>query len=142
MERALIEEKTIQHLKLFLEVSEEAKKEKSGRPPISEMIYWWTRKPLIVSRAVTLLSLAPSSVSINTIKQRLHLDSQKRAFKHSPNRADLENAIQKSFDGLKVLDPFAGAGNLMFEPARLGLNCTVVEYNPVAYPTTDSGVSP
>jgi adenine-specific DNA methylase len=51
MERALIEEKTIQHLKQFLEVSEEAKKEKSGRPPISEMIYWWTRKPLIVSRA-------------------------------------------------------------------------------------------
>ena len=133
MERALIEEKTILHLKLFLEVGEEAKKEKSGRPPLNEMIYWWTRKPLIVSRAVTLLSLAPSSVSINTIKQRLHLDSQKRAFKHSPNRADLENAIQKSFDGLKVLDPFAGAGNLMFEPARLGLNCTVVEYNPVAY---------
>jgi adenine-specific DNA methylase len=80
MERALIEEKTILHLKLFLEVGEEAKKEKSGRPPLNEMIYWWTRKPLIVSRAVTLLSLAPSSVSINTIKQRLHLDSQKRAF--------------------------------------------------------------
>jgi adenine-specific DNA methylase len=73
MERALIEEKTIQHLKLFLEVSEEAKKEKSGRPPISEMIYWWTRKPIIVSRAVTLLSLAPSSVSVETIKQHLRL---------------------------------------------------------------------
>jgi hypothetical protein len=28
MERTLIEEKTIQHLKLFLEVSEEARKEK------------------------------------------------------------------------------------------------------------------
>jgi adenine-specific DNA methylase len=133
MERALIEEKTIQHLKLFLEVSEEAKKEKSGRPPISEMIYWWTRKPIIVSRAVTLLSLAPSSVSVETIKQHLHLNSQKRAFKYSPNRADLENAVQRSFDGLKVLDPFAGGGNLMFEPARLGLDCTVVEYNPVAY---------
>jgi adenine-specific DNA methylase len=133
MERALIEEKTIQHLKLFLEVSEEAKKEKVGRPPISEMIYWWTRKPLIVSRAVTLLSLAPSSVSVETIKQHLHLNSQKRAFKYSPKRADLENTVQRSFDGLKVLDPFAGAGNLMFEPARLGLNCTVLEYNPVAY---------
>jgi len=133
MERALVEEKTIQHLKLFLEVSEEAKKEKSGRPPISEMIYWWTRKPLIVSRAVTLLSLASSSVSVETIKQHLHLNSQKRAFKYSPKRADLENAIQKNFDGLKVLDPFAGAGNLMFEPARLGLDCTVSEYNPVAY---------
>jgi putative DNA methylase len=133
MERTLIEEKTIQHLKLFLEVSEEAKKEKSGRPPISEMIYWWTRKPLIVSRAVTLLSLAPSSVSVETIKQHLHLNSQKRAFKYSPKRSDFEKAVQKSFDGLKVLDPFAGAGNLMFEPARLGLDCTVLEYNPVAY---------
>jgi len=133
MDRTLIEEKTIQHLKLFLEVSEEAKKEKSGRPPISEMIYWWTRKPLIVSRAVTLLSLAPSSVSVETIKQHLHLNGNQRAFKYSPKRSDFEKAVQKSFDGLKVLDPFAGAGNLMFEPARLGLDCTVVEYNPVAY---------
>jgi adenine-specific DNA methylase len=133
MERTLIEEKKVQHLKLFLEVSEEAKKEKSGRPPISEMIYWWTRKPLIVSRAVTLLSLAPSSVSVETIKQHLHLNSQKRAFKYSPKRSDFEKAVKKSFDGLKVLDPFAGAGNLMFEPARLGLDCTVLDYNPVAY---------
>jgi putative DNA methylase len=133
MERTLIEEKTVQHLKLFLEVSGEAKKEKSGRPPISEMIYWWTRKPLIVSRAVTLLSLAPSSVSVERIKQHLHLNSQKRAFKYSPKRSDFEKAVQKSFDGMKVLDPFAGAGNLMFEPARLGLDCTVLEYNPVAY---------
>jgi len=133
MDRTLIEEKTVQHLKLFLEVSEEAKKEKSGRPPISEMIYWWTRKPLIVSRAVTLLSLAPSSVSVETIKQHLHLNGNQRAFKYSPKRSDFEKALQKSFDGLKVLDPFAGAGNLIFEPARLGLNCTVVEYNPVAY---------
>jgi len=133
MDRTLIEEKTVQHLKLFLEVSEEAKKEKSGRPPISEMIYWWTRKPLIVSRAVTLLSLAPSSVSVETIKQHLHLNGNQRAFKYSPNRSDFEKAVQKSFDGLKVLDPFAGAGNLVFEPARLGLDCTVLEYNPVAY---------
>jgi adenine-specific DNA methylase len=133
MERTLIEEKTIQHLKLFLEVSEEAKKEKSGRPPISEMKYWWTRKPLIVSRAVTLLSLAPSSVSVETIKQYLHLNSQKRAFKYPPKRSEFEKVVRKSFDRLKVLDPFAGSGNLMFEPARLGLDCTVLEYNPVAY---------
>ncbi|MGC9146031.1 MAG: DUF1156 domain-containing protein, partial [Nitrososphaeria archaeon] len=38
-------------------LDEVARKEKLGRPPISEMHYWWTRKPLIVSRAVILAAV-------------------------------------------------------------------------------------
>ena len=36
-----------------------ARKEKlgNGKPPISEMHYWWTRKPLIVNRAVILAAV-------------------------------------------------------------------------------------
>ncbi len=138
MERTLIEEKTIQHLKLFLEVSKEAKKEKSGRPPINEMLYWWTRKPLIVSRAVTLLSLAPSANGdherqLGSIKPLLALGKDKRAFNYPLSRNDVEKITQRSLGDLRVLDPFAGGGNLLLEPARLGMNCTAVEYNPVAY---------
>ncbi len=133
MERTLIEEKTVQHLKLFLEVSGEARKEKLAIPPINKMIYWWTRKPLIVSRAVTLLSLASSSTPIDSVKPLLALNREKRAFNHSPSREDFEKIVQKRSWGLRILDPFAGAGNLMFEPVRLGMSCTVVEYNSVAY---------
>ena len=141
MERTLIEEKTPQHLKLFLEVSEEARKEKLAVPPVNKMVYWWTRKPLIVSRAVTLLSLAPSAPSTNgdlerqlgSIKPLLALGKDKRAFNHPLSRNDVERITQRSLGDLRVLDPFAGGGNLLFEPARLGMNCTAVEYNPVAY---------
>ena len=133
MERTLIEEKTIQHLKLFLEVSEEARKEKLAIPPINELLYWWTRKPLIVSRAVTLSSLTPSTVPIELVKPFLGLSKDKRAFNYSPDISSFEKVVQKDLKGLKLLDPFAGAGNLIFESARLGLDCTVVEYNPVAY---------
>ncbi len=135
MERTLIEEKTVQHLKLFLEVSEEARKEKLGyrKPPINEMIYWWTRKPLIVSRTVTLLSLAPSTVPLESIEPLMGLKRDKAAFLYKLNLHDVEKKLHKSLKGLKVLDPFAGAGNLVFEPAKAGLDCIAVEYNPVAY---------
>ena len=134
MERTLIEEKTIQHLKLFLEVSREAKKEKrAGRPPINEMLYWWTRKPLIVSRTVTLLSLAPSKAPLELVKAFMGLNRDKAAYKIPLKRDDFEKTVKKDLGRLRILDPFAGAGNLIFEPARLGLHCTVVEYNPVAY---------
>jgi adenine-specific DNA methylase len=133
MERKLIEEKSIQHLKLFAEVSEEARKEKLSIPPINEMVYWWTRKPLIVGRTVTLLSLLPSTVSIENVKPLLGLGKDRRAFHYTPSRQSVENLSHNNFDCIKILDPFAGAGNLIFEAARLGLDCTLIDYNPVAY---------
>ncbi len=135
MERTLIEEKTVQHLKLFFEVSEEAKRERAAAaiPPINKMVYWWARRPLIVSRAVTLLSLAPSTTPIDSIKPFLGLNREKRAFNYSLRKEDVAKAIQKDPGRLRILDPFAGGGNLMFEPARLGMSCTVIDYNPVPY---------
>jgi adenine-specific DNA methylase len=135
MERKLIEEKSIEHLRLFAEVSEEARKEKLGyaKPPINKMIYWWTRKPLIVGRAVTLLSLIPSTISIGEVRSLLGLGKDKRAFHYAPKREVVEKMSQNSLGDIKLLDPFAGAGNLVFEAAKLGLDCTLVDYNPVAY---------
>lgn len=134
MQSRLIEEESVEHLRLFAEVSEEARAEKlGGRPAINEILYWWTRKPLIVSRAVTLLSLAPSSVSIEAVKSLLGLGREKRAFNYTPSKASLEKTVDKDLNTLKILDPFAGSGNLLFEASRLGLDCTLLEYNPVAY---------
>jgi len=133
MDRMLIEEKSIEHLKLFAEVSEEARKEKQGRPPINGLVYWWTRKPLIVSRFITLLSTIPSSLNLNVVRSLLRLDEEDRAFKYTPN-LDLYNkfALNK-IRSYTIFDPFAGSGNLLFETARLGLNCVLMDYNPVAY---------
>ena len=133
MDRRLIEEKSIEHLKLFSEVSEEARREKLGRPPINEILYWWTRKPLIVGRTVTLLALAPSTVSVSSVKQLLGLGREKRAFNYPLSRASVEKLADNDLSVLQILDPFAGAGNLLFEASRLGLNCTLIDYNPVAY---------
>ena len=133
MDRALIEEKSIDHLRLFAEISEEARKEKLGRPPINEILYWWTRKPLIVGRAVTLLSTIPSSGSIRDVRPLLGLGREKRAFTYQPNREIFEKLSSGNNRKIKVFDPFAGAGNLLFEAARLGLDCTLMDYNPVAY---------
>jgi adenine-specific DNA methylase len=133
MQKTLIEEKRIELLKLFLEISEEAKKEKQGRPPINEILYWWTRKPLIVGRAITLLSLTPPSANIDRIKQLLTPIKGERAFKLSLNKRDVEELASTDLNSLKILDPFAGAGNLLFEACRMELNCILVDYNPVAY---------
>ncbi|MEM2738446.1 MAG: DUF1156 domain-containing protein [Candidatus Bathyarchaeia archaeon] len=135
MDKMLIEEKSIEHLKLFADISEEAKKEKQGRPPISELLYWWTRKPLIVGRAVTLLSTIPSQVnlSVKSIKDLLYLNADKRAFNYAPNNELYNKLAQNKKNSYLIFDPFAGSGNLLFEASRIGLNCTLMDYNPVAY---------
>jgi putative DNA methylase len=134
MQKTYIEEKSVELLKLFLEISEEAKQEKRGRPLINEILYWSTRKPLIVGRATTLLALIPPSINnLNIIRELLYLGKEKRAFQYSLDMNYIKKIVVTNLDSLKILDPFAGAGNLLFEACRMGLNCTLVDYNPVAY---------
>jgi len=132
MDRVLLEEESIEHLKLFLQVSKEARKEKLGRPPISELIYWWTRKPLIVGRAITLLATVNAERKISEIIPLLGLNNDKRAFKYNPS-ITLHRSLTNNNSSITIFDPFAGAGNLVFEAYRLGLNVTVMDYSPVAY---------
>ena len=56
MRRAAIEDASVKMLEVFGRVSAEAKHEKAAIPPINKMLYYWTRKPLIVGRAVALAS--------------------------------------------------------------------------------------
>ena len=130
MKKSLIEEPTIELLELFDQVSEEARIEKLAIPAINKMMYYWTRKPLIVGRAVVLASTLDN---IEDVRSLLQLNREKRAYTYSPDVGVYKKKLGQDPSEIKVLDPFGGAGNLMFPVAELGLDCTCSDYNPVAY---------
>lgn len=123
------------------EISEEAKKEKNGRPPTFEMHYWWTRKPLITARAAVLGSLLPADFDIQEFKKLLGLEyaktTGKRAFNYSiPDGRII--TLKKDYKKIwsetpVVLDPFAGGGSIPFEAMRVGVESFANDYNPLAY---------
>lgn len=132
-ERNLLERKVPVNL-----INEEARIEKLGtaKPPISEMHYYFTRKPLITSRMViagAILS-ASSIKSPSDFNRLMGVDPalKKRAFRSVPQ--DLLSKIKAKYPiGLTILDPFAGSGMMVFEALRLGINVVALDYNPVAY---------
>ena len=130
MKKSLIEEPTIELLELFDKVSVEARVEKNAVPPINKMLYYWTRKPLIVGRAV---ALASTLNNIEDVRNLLHLGREKRAYTYAPDVGVYKKKLGRDPSEIKVLDPFGGGGNLMFSVTELGLDCTISDYNPVAY---------
>ena len=130
MKNAIIEDPSIELLELFDRVSQEAKTEKNAVPPINKMIYWWTRKPLIVGRAMVLTSTLDN---IKDVRSLLGLDSAKRSYQYVPDISIYKQKIGIDPKKIKVLDPFAGAGSLAFPTAELGLDLTLSDYNPLAY---------
>lgn len=94
------------------EISAEAKKEKSGRAPIFEMHYWWTRKPLVTARAAVLGALLPADYDIQEFKKLLGLNRDKRAHTYSipiDRIEQLKEDYKKTWGTIpRVLDPFAG----------------------------------
>jgi len=122
------------------EISEEAKIEKLGnaKPPMSSLHYWWTRKPLVASRAAVLGALLPADYDIQEFKRLLGLGRNERAHNYDINPAQLEK-LKKEYtkvwgsDSPTVLDPFAGGGSIPFEAMRVGVNTISNDYNPVAH---------
>ncbi len=117
-----------------------AKKEKNGRPPISEIHYWPTRKPLIVSRAVLLASIS-DRLQIEDFIKLISNDGKVPTFKSEPWKSGLYKKIyedarrrgEEIYGDLTIYDPFAGSGMIGFEALRLGFNVELSDYNPVAY---------
>jgi len=130
LKKTLIEEPTIELLELFDKVSEEARIEKNAVPPINKIMYYWTRKPLIVGRVVTLASTLDN---IEDVKSLLHLEREKRAYAYTLDVGIYKQKLGRDPSEIKVLDPFGGAGNLIYEAKNLGLDCTISDYNPVAH---------
>ena len=117
-------------LELFESVSIEAKREKLATPPISRFVYYWTRKPLIAGRAVALASTLDNAADVKSL---LGIYGDKRAYTRVPDRDIYKEKLGKDPSKIKVLDPFAGTGNLMFPAAELGLDVICSDYNPLAY---------
>ncbi len=119
-------------------INQEAKKEKIGgaKPPLSNMHYYFTRKPLISSRLVIASTLLDENCakSLEEFNRLMGIDPQykKRAYKTVPTA--LTSKIKASYpEGATILDPFAGSGMIPFEALRLGLNVVSMDYNPVSY---------
>jgi putative DNA methylase len=106
-----------------------SEKQGGGRPPYWEMVFWWTRKPLVGARAVIAASLLPENVSPDAFKQIVRLDAKTP---HRENPA-IPESVKEYFGGKKLLDPFAGFGSIPLEAMRLGLDATAVELLPTAY---------
>ncbi|MEM4465064.1 MAG: DUF1156 domain-containing protein [Ignisphaera sp.] len=115
-------------------VNEVSAKEKGGggRPPIWEMVFWWTRKPLIGARTVVAASLLPESADLTAFLRIVRL----LGVEGSPHRHNpvMVPEYRELFTKAKLLDPFAGFGSIPLEAARLGIDKVVaVELLPTAY---------
>jgi putative DNA methylase len=119
-------------------INEEARKEKIGaaKPPISNMHYFFTRKPLVSARLVIASALLTGSDIKNPdeLSRLIGIDpsGRKRAYKTIPSTLAKKIAARYP-EGVTILDPFAGSGMIPFEALRLGLNAVAIDYNPVAY---------
>ncbi|QUH22359.1 DUF1156 domain-containing protein [Methanobacterium alkalithermotolerans] len=122
------------------EISAEAKKEKLGnaKPARSMLHYWWTRKPLIASRATVLGALLPENYDINDFKKLLYLNKDKRSHNYNLKKSEYEKIRKYSYElwdteSPTIMDPFAGGGSIPFEALRMGCNVIANDYNPVSY---------
>lgn len=107
-------------------VSESSAIEKGpGRPSHWEMIFWWTRKPLISARAIIAGCLLSENTNPKALLANIGISSK--------SKAAHRNQPFYRFGDIKLLDPFAGFGSIPLEAARLGLKATAVELLPVAY---------
>ena len=130
MRRAAIEDASVKMLEVFERVSAEARREKAAVPPVNKMLYYWTRKPLIVGRAVALASTLESPENVENL---LGFSRDKRAYQVTPNLEKYRELLRRDPSEISLLDPFAGAGNLALPSVELGLDVTCSDYNPLAY---------
>lgn len=130
MRKVAIEDASIEMLGVFERVSAESKREKKAVPPVNKIVYYWTRKPLIVGRAV---ALACTLEKPEEVEELLGLSDTGRAYKSAPNRARYRELLGRDPSDVMVLDPFAGTGNLALPSVEMGLDVTCSDYNPLAY---------
>mgnify|MGYP000551244418 CR=1 FL=1 len=99
-------------------ISVKAAKEKGpGRPPFWEMVFWWTRKPLITARAVIAGAILSAETPKDTFEAIIKLNT------NNPHREQpiIPQHYRELFKTKSLLDPFAGFGNIPLEAIRLGL---------------------
>jgi hypothetical protein len=139
---------------LPLEISQQIMRERSIRHgSLSALHRWWARRPAILARMATYMSLVegqspnqefltqlcdqtPSAFVIN--QAQLHIrEAQWRAalreLQHALDEGKERQLNLQPPDAPRVLDPFAGGGSIPYEAARLGCQAFAGDLNPVAY---------
>ncbi|MEM4501593.1 MAG: DUF1156 domain-containing protein, partial [Thermofilaceae archaeon] len=114
-------------------VNESARREKKGgaKPPIWEMVFWWTRKPLITARSVILGAVLDVSTSPETFVEIARLNAKRSPHRENPR---VPPQLAAKLSEMSLLDPFAGFGSIPLEAIRLGVGRVVaVELLPTAY---------
>ena len=129
MKKPIVEHENLDLDSLIQEISHEGRKEKNSRVPLNDLFYWWTRKPLSLSRASVLLSILENQSDTDSF---LKLDLEKRSHTYPVDVSKLQK-INPKLKSIKILDPFAGSGNLIFEPSRLQMDSHASDYNPLSY---------
>ncbi|MDI3498157.1 DUF1156 domain-containing protein [Archaeoglobus sp.] len=118
-------------------VNEKALSEKQGggRPPFWEMVFWWTRKPLVGARAAILSCLLPDTAEKMEFLRMIGGKLKDGKIEGTPHRLppNIPEKYEPYIKGKKLLDPFAGFGSIPLEAMRLGLDVTAVELLPTAY---------
>ena len=130
MKHAVIEDLNVNVLEFFAKVSTAAKNEKQATIDLTQMMYWWTKKPVVVGRAAILSTLFEK---ISDVEMFMGLDSTRPWAYDEIKPDDFTKKLGSDPKNIKVLDPFGGSGNLAFAAAHLGLDVTVSDYNPVAW---------
>jgi putative DNA methylase len=106
-------------------------KEGGGKPDYWEMVFWWTRKPLIGARSIIAGALLDENTDPRNFLRLVGLDSERASQRVNPR---LTLSLREKFSRTKLLDPFAGFGSIPLEAVRLGLGEVVaVELLPTAY---------
>jgi len=132
-----------------------SEKQGGGRPPFWEMVFWWTRKPLVGARATVMASVLPDTIDprdflIGVAGDRYFsgvgrdrrdrralrsVEGNKIEIEGTPHRfpPKIPEKYRSDFESKKLLDPFAGFGSIPLEAMRLGMDVTAVELLPTAY---------
>ncbi len=129
MKHAVIEDSNVEVMEFFNRVGRASKNEKQATISLNQMMCWWTRKPLVVGKAMVLASLFDK---VSDAEQFLGLDSPK-PYDHIPDTTMFTKKLGVDPKTISILDPFAGSGNLMFPAVQLGLDVTASDYNPLAW---------
>ena len=119
------------------EISAAASQEKSRHQGnISTLHIWWSRKPIIASRAAVYAALVPAppdtkerAVYMEHMRKLCSWDVHKGIFEQTRKDILAANGGQPP----RVLDMFAGGGSIPLEALRLGCESYAVELNPVAH---------
>lgn len=115
-------------------------------PRLRNIHTWFARRPCSPARVLTLTSVLPSTIKIDTVLTALGFKNTRQTAKKygaslllytPPNRhlvSKLTNeTLHKKPENIVVLDPMAGGGSIPLESLRLGFKTIAIDYNPVAY---------